>query len=243
MYVDDMTTGGCVKDEVLNLKKTAVTVFETTKFTLHKWHSNDPQLESDGDPKDDQQSYAKQQLGVQQEGFIAALKRFTARRGRPSKIYSDNGRSFVGAAKWLRNVMRDEVLTWKELEEVMLDVEVAINNRPLTYVEDDVQLPLLTTNLMIYGEHNLIPEMDADSLDDTVLRNRAKYLRRCKDVLWSRWTKEYVRSLRERHNLKHNTKELDLKIGDVVLIQSDERNRGKWNIGIVEKLIEGRDGV
>ncbi|KAK3750762.1 hypothetical protein QZH41_002284 [Actinostola sp. cb2023] len=127
------------------------------------------------------------------------------------------------------------VLTWKELEEVMLDVEVAINNRPLTYVEDDVQLPLLTTNLMIYGEHNLIPEMDADSLDDTVLRNRAKYLRRCKDVLWSRWTKEYVRSLRERHNLKHNTKELDLKIGDVVLIQSDERNRGKWNIGIVEK--------
>ncbi|KAK3752127.1 hypothetical protein QZH41_019249, partial [Actinostola sp. cb2023] len=135
------------------------------------------------------------------------------------------------------------VLTWKELEEVMLDVEVAINNRPLTYVEDDVQLPLLTPNVMIYGEPNLIPEMDADSLDDTDLRNRAKYLRRCKDVLWSRWTKEYVRSLRERHNLKHNTKELDLKIGDVVLIQSDERNRGKWNIGIVDKLIEGRDGV
>jgi len=52
-----------------------------------------------------------------------------------------------------------------------------------------------------------------------------------------------VRSLRERHNLKHNTKELDLKIGDVVLIQSDERNRGKWNIGIVDKLIEGSDGV
>jgi len=151
------------------------------------------------------------------------LKRFIARRGRPRKIYSDNGRSFVGAAKWLRNVMRDEgtqnylahksivwqfnlsrapwwggqferlvgivkqalyksvgraVLTWKELEEVMLDVEVAINNRPLTYVEDDVQLPLLTPNLMIYGEPNLIPEMDADSLDDTDLRNRAKYLRR-----------------------------------------------------------------
>jgi len=66
MYVDDMITGGCVKDEVLNLKETAVTVFGTAKFTLHKWHSNEPQLESDGDPKDDQQSYAKQQLGVQQ---------------------------------------------------------------------------------------------------------------------------------------------------------------------------------
>ena len=31
--------------------------------------------------------------------------------------------------------------------------------------------------------------------------------------------------------------------GDVVLIQGPERNRGKWNIGIVTKLIKGRDGV
>ena len=31
--------------------------------------------------------------------------------------------------------------------------------------------------------------------------------------------------------------------GDVVLIQDSERNRSKWNIGIVVKLIKGRDGV
>ena len=35
-------------------------------------------------------------------------------------------------------------LTWNELEEVLLDVEVALNDRPLSYVEDDVQLPVLT---------------------------------------------------------------------------------------------------
>ena len=29
----------------------------------------------------------------------------------------------------------------------------------------------------------------------------------------------------------------------MVLIQSEERNRGKWNFGIVVKLIKGRDGV
>ena len=32
-------------------------------------------------------------------------------------------------------------------------------------------------------------------------------------------------------------------VGDVVLIQSEERNRRKWNIGIVVKLIKGHDGV
>ena len=135
------------------------------------------------------------------------------------------------------------ILTWKELEEVMLDVEVAINNRPLSYVEDDVQLPLLTPNVMLYDQPNLIPEPEADAVDDADLRKRAKYLRRCKDVLWSRWTDEYLRSLRERHNLNHKTKQLNLKIGDVVLIKGDERNRGKWNLGIVQRLIPGRDGV
>ena len=37
-------------------------------------------------------------------------------------------------------------LTWAELREVLLDVEVALNNRPLSYVEDDVQLPIMTPN-------------------------------------------------------------------------------------------------
>ena len=40
--------------------------------------------------------------------FLGSLKRFIARRGRPKKIYSDNGGTFVAAAKWLRTVMKDE---------------------------------------------------------------------------------------------------------------------------------------
>ena len=40
--------------------------------------------------------------------FLRSLKRLIARRGRPKKIYSDNGKTFVGAEKWLKQVMRDE---------------------------------------------------------------------------------------------------------------------------------------
>ena len=40
--------------------------------------------------------------------FLRNLKRLIARRGRPEKIYSDNGKTFVGAEKWLKQVMRDE---------------------------------------------------------------------------------------------------------------------------------------
>ena len=42
------------------------------------------------------------------EEFMKAFKRFIARRGRPQKVYSDNGRSFVAASKWLARIMQDE---------------------------------------------------------------------------------------------------------------------------------------
>ncbi|GFW65910.1 integrase catalytic domain-containing protein [Trichonephila clavipes] len=40
------------------------------------------------------------------EAFLAALKRFVARRGRPIEIHSDNGQNFVGANNELRNVLK-----------------------------------------------------------------------------------------------------------------------------------------
>jgi transposase len=114
------------------------------------------------------------------ENCIRSLKRFVTRRGRPKKIYSDNGKTFKAAANWIRKVMKQEQfqnflarqniiwqfnlsrapwwggqfermvglvkralyksigranLRWGELEEVILDVEIAVNNRPLGYVE------------------------------------------------------------------------------------------------------------
>ena len=104
-------------------------------------------------------------------------------------------------------------------------------------------MPTLTPSILVHGEPNIIPEEEADAIEDKDLRKRARYLRRCKDLLWSRWTVEYIRSLRERHNLKHKTNRMDCKEGDVVIIKSDERNRGKWKIDIVVKLIQGRDGI
>ena len=38
------------------------------------------------------------------------------------------------------------MLTWNEFEEVLLDIELTLNNRPLIYIEDDKQLPVLAPN-------------------------------------------------------------------------------------------------
>ena len=40
--------------------------------------------------------------------FIQRLKQLIVRRGRPSKVYSDNAKTFTAAAKWLEKVRKDE---------------------------------------------------------------------------------------------------------------------------------------
>ena len=75
------------------------------------------------------------------------------------------------------------------------------------------------------------------------MKANCKSLLKTKDALWRWWTGEYLRSLRERHRLKYGDKKCTLAVGDVVVIQSPEQNRNCWPLGIVEQLIEGRDGV
>ena len=67
-------------------------------------------------------------------------------------------------------------------------------------------------------------------------------MKRCKEAVWSRWRNEYLKGLRERHKIVKGA-ELKLQIGDVVIIKDDERNRAKWKLGIINNLIQGRDGV
>ncbi|XP_068679106.1 uncharacterized protein [Montipora foliosa] len=395
LYVDDLISGGPTSEKAKRLKREATEIFANAKFELHKWHSNEKQLETSCE--DYEPSFAKEQLEngtaageckllglgwdkvqdtlhvsfpelpaeetnrgilanlakvydplgivspVMLEGkvlyresciqknawdaplpddlerkemrkayvvlcscsltrgvflellpnletgeFIKSLKHFIARRGRPSRVYSDNGQAFVAAAKWLKKVQKDEefhsflsnqsiiwqfnlsrapwwggqferliglmksafyktvgqgILNWEELSEVILDIEVTMNNRPLCYQEEDVQLPTLTPNTMLFLKSNILPELQPYHLEERDLRKRAKFLQKTKDAIWNRWTAEYLRALRERHRLKLGDKRCSLAVGDVVIIRSSERKRNSWPLGIVESLIEGRDGV
>ena len=42
-------------------------------------------------------------------------------------------------------------LPFEQLKEALLEAEVILNNRPLGYLEDDIQLPALTPNMLIHG--------------------------------------------------------------------------------------------
>ena len=135
------------------------------------------------------------------------------------------------------------LLTWEELTEVLLDIEVTLNNRPLSYLEEDVQLPTLMQNSFLFNNSNILPELAPYHVNERDLRKRAKFPLKTKDTMWRRWTSEYLRALRERHRLKYGNAESSLAVGDVVIIKSVERNRSCWPLGIIKELIIGRDQV
>ena len=69
------------------------------------------------------------------------------------------------------------MLKWAELHDVLLDTEVALNNRPLSYVKDDPQLPMLTPNSLLSEQTNLLPELERHHLETVDLQKRARYLK------------------------------------------------------------------
>ena len=83
-----------------------------------------------------------------------------------------------------------------------------------------------------------LPEMAAHHIED----ERAKFLKLCKDTMWKHRTREYLQGLRERHNLQGGIPPT-LAVGDMVIIKSDERNRGKCPLSIVTELYPGHYGV
>ena len=87
-------------------------------------------------------------------------------------------------------------LSWRELEEVLLDIENTLYNRPLTYVEDDVEYPVLAPNVLITGQNLSLPNQNLET-ENKDLRKRFKYIRKCKEAAWFRWRKVYIKSLRE----------------------------------------------
>ena len=147
----------------------------------------------------------------------------------------------------LKKVLLNARVTFNELLTILSEIEMIINNRPLTYSYDEITEVPLTPNHLIYGRSLNSIAVNTDN-SNTELTNdkanqRTKYVSNLLKHFWKRWANEYATELREYQKLKNINDETLISRNDVVLIVDDRQPRIAWRVGRVTELIKGRDNV
>ena len=232
------------------------------------------------------------------EAFIRCFKRFSARRGVPVRMISDNAKTFKSAAnlvremvedpgvtdffgirgvQWMFNVERapwwggifermiqtakrclrkivgNARLTHEELLTAVIEVEMIVNSRPLSYISsEDLEEPLTPSHLLC--GHRILslpdPKIVIETSHQDISTSRKDITRRMRHLskiladFWRRWRTEYLLELREAHRYLGNKGGVkhSVNVGDVVVVHDENLPRGLWRLGRVEELMTGTDG-
>ena len=96
----------------------------------------------------------------------------------------------------LRKVLGKALLTFTELNTLLVKIEGVINSRPLTAVSDDHRdpSPITPAHLAIGRPLNQLPEVSQDNPEESSKRimERYLYLQRLFNHYWKRWKQEYL---------------------------------------------------
>lgn len=216
------------------------------------------------------------------EAFLAALRRFIARRGRCSSIHSDCGTNFVGAQKYLKQIMQsaveheriewhfnppsaphfgglweagiksvkthlkrvigEQILTYEELNTVLVQIEAVLNSRPLCPLSSDPNdLSVLTPgHFLTLQPLTALPDPDLSHLNLNRL-TRWQLLQHLHQTFWKRWCREYLHTLQQRG--KWTSPSTPIIPGTLVLIKNELLPPLKWQMGRVIETHSGNDGV
>ena len=144
----------------------------------------------------------------------------------------------------LSNAIGRGFLTYSELEEVLLDVECAMNNRPLCYHGEDFENEVITPNILLSGRPARLLEEDLQKLNEEGnVTKRLMCFKRCKEELRKRWMQEYLYALKEREKTCTQKKKKMPVVGSLVLLVENTKNRGSWKTGIIQQEVHEKDGV
>ena len=114
-------------------------------------------------------------------------------------------------------------LPFEELLTTLIEVEGTLSSKPLTYIYDEVENDVLTSNHLMFGRRlSLIPDKTSHKIEEndaTKVKRRFRHLPKLRVRFWERWRKEYLTNLREHdHRSKREKRDSFVKKGDVVLV-------------------------
>ncbi|GFQ73769.1 DUF5641 domain-containing protein [Trichonephila clavata] len=99
----------------------------------------------------------------------------------------------------------------------LIGIEAPLNSEQLVYEEekDDNSAALTPAHLLtgrkLYNGHSIYKQQQ-DLLD----------------CFWKKWSKEYLLQLRSFHQVRNKDSTVNIRVGDIVLLQEDVRPRHMW---------------
>nr|XP_034836332.1 uncharacterized protein LOC117992727 [Maniola hyperantus] len=142
----------------------------------------------------------------------------------------------------LYKVIGTQILTYEELNTVLVQIENLLNSRPLcTLSSDPSDLSALTPNHFLnLTPAKYLPVEDLSDIPDSRL-SRYQLLTKITCSFWKHWSQEYLTSL--QHRQKWNTPSNPVGLGAVVVIKDSNVHPLCWPLGVIEELYPGKDSV
>ncbi|XP_065218644.1 uncharacterized protein LOC135844395 [Planococcus citri] len=152
---------------------------------------------------------------------------------------------------YLLKAIGSQVLSYSELNTVVIKVESILNSRPISYLANNNDIEPLTPAHFLIGSC----PFDTPSSDDLLVKCGIRYRlwRSIIDSFWTSWRRSYLTYLQAR--TKWKKKLPNMKVGDVVIIKSPNEAVLSWPLGrIIETfpdssnivrnvMVRSKDGV
>lgn len=147
----------------------------------------------------------------------------------------------------LKKTLNTALITYEEFITIIVEIELTMNSRPLTYISDDLYNyePLTPSHLLVGYSLNALPipeellDQDTTFQDPIKVNKRYKYILSLISKFKDRFEKDYLVNLRQSWN---STGNFNIRVGDVVQILGNGPLRLKCKLGIVKKLFTSPDG-
>jgi len=155
----------------------------------------------------------------------------------------------VGTVKRaLERTYGDVMLPKRHLEVIMAEVEAVVNSRPLTYVDRELETPIITPASFLQAKYSALP-LDFEKLDRVDAKQSHWKLWKASEELltqfWRNWSRFYLHELRERKDRlgqAYRQENRRPKPGEIVVVAEENKKQNLWQKAVIERLIESEDG-
>ncbi|XP_049884934.1 uncharacterized protein LOC126379949 isoform X2 [Pectinophora gossypiella] len=156
----------------------------------------------------------------------------------------------IGVVKnCLKRTLDKHLLKEGQLMTIIKEVETVVNSRPLTTLTPEIEHILRPADFLTLGKClELIPPDDTSEGTSTKI-DLVKSWKRGQRIMQDfklMFRDQYLPSLRERYFQRPKqpriTSGKSPRVGDLVQIKDDSRNRLNWRVGKISTLVESQDG-